>query len=230
MFPRYPHLSKRLIVLDNYSELKKVFNWKKNPILDDPDIFKYASIEDLNQRRILDAQTLGLVSRNINPTVCLDIGTGHGHSAALIAVNAPKSKVYTVNIDPQEAKQGKGGKLITQAYSISDIGKYYKGRKIKNIKQLIANTNSWNFYLPNLDLAFIDGCHDRKVVYTDSIHGLKLVKPGGFLLWHDFNPEVSRIFAWVDQVCLAVDDLYRRKKLASYVFMLRHSWTGLVQV
>ena len=63
-----------------------------------------------------DEKSLGVVARNISPCVCVDIGTAQGYSAALMAVNAPSSTVYTVNILPEEISSGAGGVLTTGAF------------------------------------------------------------------------------------------------------------------
>src|SRR6185369_2442155 len=90
------YLRRALVELDNVDELKKLFGWSAEPVLDDPSIYQFESIEDINQRRVRDAECIGTIVRNTNPSVCLEIGTAEGRSAALMAINAPQARVYTV--------------------------------------------------------------------------------------------------------------------------------------
>jgi hypothetical protein len=226
----FTHLSRSLIELDNVSELRKLFRWTLEPILDDPSIHEFESIHDLNQRRIRDAECLGTIVRNTRPSVCLDIGTGKGNSAALMAINAPQARIYTVNIPPEDIHSGSGGVHTTAAYECHEIGSYYRERQLKNIEQILANTATWEPNIGVIDVALIDGCHDVDFVYHDSQKCLKNVKSGSFLLWHDFNPYLVAKHDWIRDVCLGVERLLRTGELSPEVFYVRNSWLGIYRV
>jgi predicted O-methyltransferase YrrM len=229
-YDRFRNLERSVVDLNNTAELKKIFGWNLDPLLDDKSIFQVEHPEDANERRIRDAESLGVVVRNTNPAVCLDIGTSTGHSAALMAVNAPQSRVYTVNIPPEDLDAGKGGKNTTVRLSRQEIGAYYRERGLTNIEQILANTATWQPEIGPIDVAFIDGCHDVDFVFNDSRKVLEHVKPGGFVLWHDFNPEMTRRHTWIREVCLAVERLYAYSLLTGNVFHVRDSWTGIYRV
>jgi len=226
----FSHLQHAVIELNDVGELSKVFDWQLTPILDDPSIYDFDYMEDVNQRRIRDAECLGTVVRNANPAVCLDIGTGWGHSAALMAVNAPQAQVYTVNIPPEEAISGEGGKLITDALEREKIGSYYRERNPTNITQILANTAKWEPDIGTIDVAFVDGCHDTDFVYNDTRKALKHMKPGSFILWHDFNLELVHKYDWIKSVCLGVEKLFADGLLSGRVLHVRDSWTGVYRV
>jgi len=227
---KFVHLQHAVIKLNDVGELRKVFGWQLEPILDDPTIHDFDYIEDVNQRCIRDAECLGTVVRNVNPAVCLDIGTGCGHSAALMAVNAPQTQVHTVNIPPEEALSGEGGKLITDALQRKKIGSYYRDRNLANITQILANTAKWEPDIGTINVAFIDGCHDTEFVYNDTRKILKHVKPGSFVLWHDFNLELVYKYQWIRSVCLGVEKLFLDGLLSGRVFHVRDSWVGVYRV
>lgn len=86
-------LQNSVIELNNYNELKKVFGWKDAPILDRPDIYDFDYVEDVNERRIRDAESLGTVMRNVKPRVALEIGTANGMATVLMAANCTKCKI-----------------------------------------------------------------------------------------------------------------------------------------
>jgi predicted O-methyltransferase YrrM len=223
-------LNQSVLEVNNLAELKKYFKWDSDPILDIPIFHEFDYSEDLNERRLRDAESLGVVAHNISPRVCVDIGTALGHSAALFAVNAPFSTVYTVNILPEEIESGAGGVLTTGAFTKEQIGSYYKQRGLKNIKQIFANTATWEPDLGVIGLAFIDGSHDTDFVYNDSIKMLKRMKPGSFILWHDFNPELVAKYHWINSVCLGVERLLQEGYLNGRIFHVRDSWTGIYRV
>ena len=59
---------------------------------------------------------------------------------------------------------------------------------------------------------------------------LPQMRPGGWIVWHDFAPELAPAYPWIDAVCEGVDALYRRGCLSAPVYHLRDSWMGLYQV
>lgn len=79
--------------------------------------------------------------------------------------------------------------------------------------------------LPQLDLAFIDGCHDRKFVVNDTRKVLPFIKPGGFIVWHDVSPELIYKYHWIQEVCAALGDLIRDGDIDSPLYHVRNSWT-----
>ncbi len=224
------HLERAIIELNDVEELKKVFGWKESPILDNPSVYKFDHEEDVNERRIRDAETLGTVVRNANPKVCLDVGTGFGDSAALMAVNAPLSQVYTINIPPEEIYSGEGGKLTTIALERDKIGSYYRERNLTNVTQILANTAKWEPDIGLIDVGFIDGCHDTEFVCNDTRKVLKYVKPGAFVLWHDFNIDLVNKYHHIRSVCLGVEKLFADGIVSGRLFHVRDSWVGVHRI
>jgi predicted O-methyltransferase YrrM len=224
------HLRRAVIELNDVGELRKVFGWQLEPILDNPTIYDFDYIEDVNQRRVRDAESLATVVCNAKPSICLDIGTSTGYSAALMAVNMPKSQVYTVNIPPEEILSGEGGNMTTIALEREKIGFYYRERKLTNITQIFANTAQWEPNIGTIDVAFVDGCHDTDFVYNDTRKILKHAKPGSFVLWHDFNLELVNKYDWIHSVCLGVEKLFADGLVRGRVFHIRDSWLGIYRI
>lgn len=229
-FDEFPNLGSALMELNDVEELKKLFGWKGKPVLNDPQIYGFEDVEDLNERRVRDAEVLGTVMRNANPRVCLEIGTAEGHSTALMAENAPEAKIFTVNILPEEIRTGKAGVLTTISLERDKIGAYYKSRNLTNVTQIFANTADWEPDCGEIDVAFIDGCHDAKFVYNDTRKVLKHMKPGSFVLWHDFHPGLVRTYYWMHDVCVAVERLITEDLIDGRIFHLRDSWIGVYRV
>jgi predicted O-methyltransferase YrrM len=219
--------SKNFFVVDSLEELSLFFGFEKQPILIEEDLDEVRFIEDLNSRRRRDAETLSLVSANSEPGKMLDIGTYLGRSAARMAVNSPESKIYTVNIPPEEFDQG--GRLKTECLSREEIGTFYREKNLLNIKQIHANTKTWRLpdEIDNLSLVYVDGCHDKEFVFSDTRLIIDRVKAGGFILWHDCSPQYRKHFGWIEESMQGIEKLLRKKIIAGNILTLRNSWIGI---
>ena len=226
----FKHLRGRLIELNNTVELKKVFNWNADGIINDPEVKNFATVSDVNERRLRDAEVLSTVCRNVNKGTMLEIGTGTGHGTALMAVNAPNAHLYTVNVRPEEILQGRAGKITTEALTSEETGSYYRQQGLKNITQIFTNTATWKPDIGAIDLAFIDGCHDAKFVYNDTRKILPYTKAGSFILWHDFNPGLIHTHDWIYEVHLGIEKLYRKGAIKGRIFHVKDSWIGVYKI
>ncbi|MBJ6751452.1 class I SAM-dependent methyltransferase [Geomonas anaerohicana] len=222
------HLEANVLTVRNLGYLQKALGWSRAPILEDDHLHQFAYLEDLNDRRLRDAEVLASACCNGDPGIILEIGTSHGRTTALLAVNAPLATVYTVNIPPEEIAEG--GKNVTFAPSKEEIGSYYRAKGLANVRQIFANTARWEPDFGPIDVAFIDGCHDAAFVYNDTRKILKRCRPGSIIVWHDFNPELARVYGWINEVCSGVEQLYRDGILTGRILHLQDSWTGLYVV
>jgi len=225
---RFPHLAANLLEVRDLAFLKVAMGWTNDPVLEGAHLHEFNYLEDLNGRRLRDAEVVGAACRNNSPQILLEIGTAHGRTTALMAQNAPGGKVYTVNIPPEEIAAG--GKKVTFAPSRQEIGWYYREQGITNIQQVFANTANWEPDFEAIDVAFVDGCHDSDFVFGDSRKILKKCRSGSIVMWHDFNPELARVYHWIDSVCDGVERLYAEGLLKGRILHLQDSWVGLYRV
>lgn len=226
----FPYLRRAVIELNNFQELKKIYGWKNDPILDRPDIYDYDHIEDVNERRIRDAESLAVVMRNTNPKTAVEIGTADGMATVLMSINAPDSKICTINIPPEEVHSGKGGKLTTIALEKVMIGRAYRERKLSNIIQLYINSAKWKPDIGIIDVSLIDGCHDSEYVYHDTRTILEHMRKGSFVLWHDFNLDLADKYYWIHSVCIGVEKLFQDGLINGRIFHVRDSWVGIYRI
>ncbi|MBU1064983.1 class I SAM-dependent methyltransferase [bacterium] len=66
---------------------------------------------------------------------------------------------------------------------------YYINRYVPgNVTQLFGDSMEFDFspYYESMDLVFIDGNHNKPFIQKDTKNALKMLKPSGFLLWHDY--------------------------------------------
>ena len=227
---RWPSLERQLTSLRDLAALQTAMSWKKNPLLDDPRLHEYHYPEDANQRRLRDGEVIAVAcaATNADGTHLLEIGTSLGQTTALMARNAPASLVHTINIPPEEIAAG--GRLTTYAPTREEIGADYRAAGLQNIRQIFANTATWKPDIARIDLAFIDGCHDRAFVINDTLKVLSRCTSGSILLWHDFNPNLTYRFPWIAEVVGAIDELYQDRVLTSPIFHVQDSWIGVYRV
>lgn len=226
-----PRLEQYVLTVNTIHEIKKAMKWSFDPVLDRPDIYDFDYLEDLNERRVRDAELLALAVKNcsmLNGKTFLEIGTANGMGTVLMSANISGSGiVYTINIPPEEIISGAGGVFTTQTLSEKEIGVEYKKRGLTNIRQIFANTADWVPDIGKIDLAFIDGCHDSDFVYNDTKKILSYMEPGGLIVWHDFNPELRKKYEWINAVCIGIERLYKDNLIEGRILHLKDSWMGL---
>lgn len=222
------YLEANVLEVRDLEMLSKAMGWKKEPILNDDSLYKFNYLEDLNNRRLRDAEVIHSACANAEAKVILEIGTATGRTTALMATNAPDATIYTVNIPPEEIKEG--GVYVTYAPEKEEIGHVYREKGLPNIKQIYANTATWEPNIGIIDVAFIDGSHDANFIYNDTKKILKNCKSGSLILWHDFNPSLMKVYPWISDVCKGIEMLYRDKIIKGRILHLQDSWVGLYKV
>jgi predicted O-methyltransferase YrrM len=142
-----------------------------------------------------------------NPVI-VNIGAGAGTSSLAFAESRRDAKIYTVDIseggpyggmqNEVNAFAGKDGlTLPVQILGDSkEIGGKWKGKK---------------YHGPDIDLCFVDGDHSYEGCFGDIIAWRDHVKPGGLMVFHDYDRDV-----WAD-VAKAVSD---SGALADFEFVL----------
>lgn len=224
----WKHLRRNVLEVRDFVCLKKAMGWTADPVLTDEHLGRFDYLEDLNERRLRDAEVIAGACCNGAPRTLLEIGTANGQTTALMARHAPAATVHTVNIPPEEIHEG--GRLVTGAFAAGDLGRVYREQGCTNVRQILANTATWEPDLGPVDVALIDGCHDAEFVFNDTRKILKTCRPGSIILWHDFNLDVMAAYPWIAEVCHGVDRLYAERLIKGRILHVRDSWIGLYRV
>jgi len=218
----------KIKIFDSINEVIEYLKLNKTGIILEEDIDTTETECDLFNRKRKDAELLTTIAANVKGK-CLDIGTSYGKSAYKIATNTPKSIVYTINALPHEISEHE--KHITHILAKNEIGKYYKDRKISNIIQLYGNTQHWKIpkELNRISMAFIDGNHDTDAVYSDSNLVYPNIEDDGYIVWHDFNPDLRKKYEWIDSAMKGVENFIEHNKIKTEIIHLKNSWTGVLK-
>lgn len=125
-----------------------------------------------------------------------EFGTCTGKTAYLWARNAPAgAKVVTLTLAPAQqseyvAATSDSAEDTSFALKESNFTEFlYSGTSVAgSIEQIYGDSKHFDESLWQnwADLVFVDGSHARSYVASDSMKAMRIVKPGGIVLWHDY--------------------------------------------
>ena len=149
-----------------------------------------------------DRRALYYLMRHLRPGRVLEIGTQAGASTVHLAAGladanpgAPESRLLTVDIkdvnDSEEAawkafRLRQSPRDATRRLGCDQLVRFRVGRSL----DVLGETGE------SYDLIFLDGDHRLKTVMAEIPIALERLRPGGFLLLHDFFPELRPL--WPD--------------------------------
>ncbi|OGX24076.1 MAG: hypothetical protein A2787_01525 [Omnitrophica WOR_2 bacterium RIFCSPHIGHO2_01_FULL_48_9] len=148
-----------------------------------------------------------------------EFGTCTGRTTYLLARNSPAdASVTTMTLPPADkdkyaAEQGDDAVAMRHALAESVHTKFfYSGTMVEpKIKQLFMDSKHFDetLYVDSCDLIFVDGSHAYSYVKSDTLKALRMLKPGGVLLWHDYHlaPGVT------EGVYRALNELFKQYSL-----------------
>lgn len=161
-----------------------------------------------------DSPIFRYLYRQLAPKRHLEFGTWKGEGTCYVLEESPAT-VWTLNApfgerlpdgrpaysaSPDEvpevrmwaAKIGWELQKVPPTDTVAFIGRKYLLRDYGHrVCQIYADSRRWdisNYPAGFFDTCLIDGGHDRDVVLNDTEKALRLVRPGGMILWHDFCP------------------------------------------
>ncbi len=147
---------------------------------------------------------LALAAAAVPPgTEIVEIGTFDGRTTLNLALNAqPGVQIVTLDLPPDQK--------TAMAVDVSEqrfIDKPSSGDRFRacaanlepyaaRIRQVFGDSAryDWSPHLGRCGLVFVDGSHAYDYVRADSETALRLVRPGGTVVWHDYSvwPGVTR--------------------------------------
>ena len=136
-----------------------------------------------------------------------EIGTSLGVTAYNIARNLPEGGLlHTLDLPP--ARPGVDTVETKYEVTVSDRKMIFAQREhrrfistsVENkIQQLYGDSATFDYspYHASCNIVFVDGAHAYPYVESDTLAAFQIVKPGGLVLWHDYNdgffwPDVHR--------------------------------------
>ena len=165
-----------------------------------------------------DVLYLALMCKVLSPGTIFEIGTMHGYTALLFALNScPDATVYTLDLPPDRLySPSLPTTIVDDAHIVAHSNSaeylyntYPSGNKVC---QLYGDSAEFDFmpYHGKVDLFFVDGAHSYEYVQSDSLAALACVRPGGVIVWHDYGRwGVNGVSRWLHQLRRAGKDICR---------------------
>jgi len=127
-----------------------------------------------------------------------EFGTYRGISSSQLALNlGPQCKLFTLDLPPSPSPLKFS---LKEADEIKIAHEKVKGDLIPadllpRIEFLQADSAAFDEtpYTDSMDLVFVDGAHTFEYVQNDSAKGWRMLKAGGFLVWHDCRAQTPDV-------------------------------------
>ena len=120
---------------------------------------------------LVDTVVVAKAAQGFQSKRVLELGSYRGVTARLIAESTEEStEIWTVDHEPTH-------------------GEAYRGTPLEARIHRVVGKTTFELLEPygKFDLIFVDAEHDYKSAYHDTICALKLLSPGGVILWHDYQ-------------------------------------------
>jgi predicted O-methyltransferase YrrM len=176
-----------------------------------------------------DAPILEYLWRLRMPRRHLEFGTWEGFGATLVG-QSTDAEVWTINL-PQGEAGSDGESLYAASDTGSNIGWRYRAAGLgRRVHQLLCDSRDFEtdgFAGDFFDTVLIDGGHTPDLVENDTDKALRVLRPGGLCIWHDFCPDpaaLSRNLAPLGVVQAIVENIDRWQPLFDRLYWIRKSW------
>jgi predicted O-methyltransferase YrrM len=137
------------------------------------------------------------------PKLLLEFGTFDGLTALHMAINSdPQAKVITLDLHPDDPIR----KLDTDDTFYShgmQVGSQFAGTpEAARIEQVYCDSTKYDEtpLAGQVEFIFVDAGHVYDLVKSDSEKSLKLLKPGGLILWHDYHYAHDGVYTYLNEL------------------------------
>jgi precorrin-6B methylase 2 len=130
---------------------------------------------------------LAAITKAIAPNQIFEFGTAKGGTTCQFFLNtAANTQIYTLD---------KGASISKE----SAIQNAFRSNRVHAIS---ADSTKFDFtkFNEQINLIFIDGGHDYETVKSDTRHALKILRPGGIIMWHDYKPDHCGVFNYLNEL------------------------------
>ncbi len=162
------------------------------------------------------------LTQYLKPGNVFEFGTFDGRTTVNIALNLEKSsKIYSLDLPDDVSRENFLEKekdyMQPQMTRALFSEKKIESEVLNKIELLRADSKAFDFsrFYTNIDMVLVDGGHDRITVTSDSLNAFRMLRPGGVILWDDYNDYWPDVFEFIN-------------KLSTLLPLLRDERTGLV--
>jgi predicted O-methyltransferase YrrM len=135
---------------------------------------------------------IAAITQRQEPERVFEIGTFEGRTTVNLAKSAPGCHVFTLDL-PRE--QSRSTSYRIDEADMKYVQKPVSGHRIgeagltTRVTQVYGDSGTFDFtpYERSMDIVFVDGAHSYDYVLNDSRVAVKLIAPGGVVMWHDYR-------------------------------------------
>jgi len=163
---------------------------------------KYYSQRNGGTQILMELSSLAYLVKQIKPKIIFEIGTFVGRTTRLLASNSSKDcQIITLDL-PISVVTHKIGEDYINTPEESRIQQEYGD----------SRTFDFNPWTEKCDFVWVDANHDYNFVVNDTENALKILRPGGWIGWHDY-----RHSAWWSGV-------------TRYIRTLKHQYPNIIHI
>lgn len=167
-----------------------------------------------------DTEASILAAMAIGAMRMFEFGTCTGKTTYLWARNQPGGgRVTTLTLAPDQlddyrVESGDAAFALRHARIESAFTTFlYTGTDVEShVEQLYGDSKRFDEspYHDCCDVVFVDGSHAYSYVVSDSEKALRMVKPGGVVLWHDYNSATRGVFKALNELAKVIPLVHLR--------------------
>lgn len=154
--------------------------------------------------RIEELVILVGIVRYLQPKRLVEIGTAEGRTTLNLALHSPPdAEILTIDLPPEAPPSRFESGCDYRQMGISEPGNLFHHHPLADkIRLVLADSTrfDWSPYQQSVDFIFIDGAHDYQSVRKDTENALRIVRPNGVILWHDYTI-VQGVTVWLNELC-----------------------------
>lgn len=135
-----------------------------------------------------ETQAVAELAATLCSSIIFEIGTYRGRTTTLLATCSPRAIVHTLDLAPERMLDGGCFQELNETL----IGLRFRGHAAtaSRIVQHYGDSRQFDYrpFHGNVDLVFVDASHAYEAVLSDSAAALRMVRPGGLIIWDDYHP------------------------------------------
>lgn len=143
------------------------------------------------------------IAKHVQARKIFEFGTYRGRTTYHLTFSSEDARVTTLNLPPE--RDGTYGRFIGQHFKGTDREQF--------ITQVFCDSREFDPapYLAQYDFVFVDGDHGYDAVKNDTEKALRLIRPGGIIVWHDYAPKSADLVRFFEEFT-AKRPLFRIKR------------------
>jgi predicted O-methyltransferase YrrM len=173
------------------SRMRELYPTDLFPGLDRVSMLVGAIHEESAHTNQVDLLYVAAIARLRDCRRIFEFGTYQGRTTYHLTFASEEPRVFTLNLPPKDDP------------SVANfLGTWFRGSdRERFITQLLQDSRSFDPapYDRQMDLVFIDADHSYEGVKNDTEKALRMLAPGGILLWHDFAAKSPGVVRYIQE-------------------------------